>query len=120
MSRQKCYFVSFHDKQQKCSFSLGGGPLLFGPPQRISLLRSQPPHPPPSRESTRLALDQTHEQCNAVVKGKRGVTDLFLKNEALRRWSIVQPIVVDLLKDFHQKDGFSEDKFDWLHHEESC
>ena len=79
-----------------------------------------PPHPLPSRESTRLALDQTHEQCNAVVKGKRGVTDLFLKNEALRRWSIVQPIVVDLLKDFHQKDGFSEDKFDWLHHEESC
>ena len=26
-----------------------------------------------------MTLDQNHEQCNAVVKGKRGVTDLFLK-----------------------------------------
>ena len=62
-----------------------------------------------------MALDQNHEQCNAVVKGKRGVTDLFLKDEALRRWLIAQPIIVDLLKDFHKEIGFCEDKFDWLH-----
>ena len=67
-----------------------------------------------------MALDQTLEQCNAVVKGKRGVTDPFLKDEALRRCLIAQPIIVDLLKDFHKEIGFSEDKFDWLHHEESC
>ena len=67
-----------------------------------------------------MALDQNHEQCDAVVKGKRGVTDLFLKDEALRRWLIAQPIIVDLLKDFHKEIGFCEDKFDWLHHEESC
>ena len=67
-----------------------------------------------------MALDQNHEQCNAVVKGKRGVTDLFLKDEALRRWLIAQPIIVDLLKGFHKEIGFCEDKFNWLHHEESC
>ena len=67
-----------------------------------------------------MPLDQNHEQRNAVVKGKRGVTDLFSKDEALRRWLIPQPIIVDLLKDFHQEIGFSENKFDWLHHEESC
>ena len=67
-----------------------------------------------------MALDQNHKQCNAVVKGKRGVTDLFLKDEALMRWLIAQSIIVDLLKDFHKEIGFSEDKFDWLHHEESC
>ena len=44
-----------------------------------------------------MALDQNHEQCNAVVKGKRGVSDLFLKDEALRQWLIAQPIIVDLL-----------------------
>ena len=33
---------------------------------------------------------------------------------------IAQPIIVDLLKDFHQEVGFNEEKFDWPHHEESC
>ena len=33
---------------------------------------------------------------------------------------IAQPIIVDLLKNFHKEIGFCEDKFDWLHHEESC
>ena len=67
-----------------------------------------------------MALDQNHEQCNAVVIGKRGVTDLFLKDETRRRWLIAQPIIVDLLKGFHKEIGFRENKFDWLHHEESC
>ena len=53
-----------------------------------------------------MALDQNHEQCNAVVKRKKGLTDLFLKDEALRRWLIAQPIIVDLLKDFHKEIGF--------------
>ena len=53
-----------------------------------------------------MALDQNHEQCNAVVKGKRGVTDLILKDEALRRWLIAQPIIVDLLKDFMLYNNF--------------
>ena len=45
-----------------------------------------------------MALDQNHEQCNAVVKEKRGVTNLFLKDKALKRCLIAQPIIVDLLK----------------------
>ena len=30
--KTEMYFISIHDKQQTCSFLLGG-PLLFGPPQ---------------------------------------------------------------------------------------
>ena len=43
-SRQKFYFVSIHDKQQTCSFLLGG-PLLLVPPQYISLGGPDPLNP---------------------------------------------------------------------------
>ena len=33
---------------------------------------------------------------------------------------VAQPIIVDLLKDFHKEISCSEDKFDWLHHKKSC
>jgi len=66
-----------------------------------------------------MALDQNHEQCNASVKGKGGTINLFQKEGALKRWMISQPMVVEMVKNFHEQLNCGESKLEWLHHEES-
>jgi len=67
-----------------------------------------------------MAMDQNHEQCNATVKGRGGVIGLFHKQEALNRWMISQPMVLDLIKEFEEEITFKNEIFKWSHHEESC
>ena len=46
LTRQKCYFVSIRDKEQTCSFFIGGSFTLWTPPMHI-FGGSGPPRPPP-------------------------------------------------------------------------
>jgi len=65
-----------------------------------------------------IAMDQNHEQCNATLKGRGGTLGLFQKDEALRRWLVTRPKLLELTRDFHEEVGISNDKLSWLHHEE--
>ena len=47
-----------------------------------------------------IALDQAHEQENAVVKGEKGAVGLAGNPAALRRWMIAGPEVARVIKEF--------------------
>lgn len=47
-----------------------------------------------------VALDQAHEQVNAVVKGEGGAVGLTENPSALRRWMIAGPEVARMVQEF--------------------
>ena len=47
-----------------------------------------------------MAFDHGHEQNNAVIKGDGGVVGLTEDEDALRRWGIAMPEVIDLLDQY--------------------
>ena len=44
-----------------------------------------------------LALDQAHEQANAVIKGDSGAVGITEDLAALRRWTVAGPAVSQLI-----------------------
>ena len=69
-----------------------------------------------NRQFSRMSLDQVHEQNNAVIKGKAGVTDLLNRSEesGLIRWETVGPeisrILHELEEDFSPTDSDTTEK----------
>ena len=61
-----------------------------------------------------MALDQAHEQVNALVKGDGGVVGLTENPMALRRWMIAGPEVSRMIKQF---EGTCDKEFT-KHHEQ--
>lgn len=65
------------------------------------------------RPFSALAVDQAHEQHNAIVKGDGGAIGLTQDPTALRRWMLAGPEICRLLQEFKDVESSHE-----LHHEQ--
>jgi len=63
-----------------------------------------------------IAIDQAHEQLNAVIKGDGGAIGLTESDAALDRWIISGPEIIRLLAEF---EGTNFQKQDLKHHEQA-
>ena len=66
-----------------------------------------------------MAIDQAHEQNNAIVKGDGGAIGLTEDPSALRRWMVSGPEVSRLVDEFERSSGLSHFTSDERHHEDS-
>ncbi|KAL8622037.1 hypothetical protein ACOMHN_056522 [Nucella lapillus] len=55
------------------------------------------------RKFSAIALDQAHEQCNALVKGEGGAVGLTNNINALKRWMIAGPEICRIVQDFEEQ-----------------
>ena len=67
-----------------------------------------------------MALDQAHEQNNAVIKGAGGVIGLLTPDmeSALRRWEITAPDVGRLIAEYEHHAGLDSNHSSGKHHED--
>ena len=66
-----------------------------------------------------IAIDQAHEQNNAIVKGEGGAVGLTESPQALRRWMVSGPELARLVNEFeHTMKSEDENKSSTRHHEE--
>ena len=56
-----------------------------------------------------MALDQCHEQNNAIVKGSGGAIGLTGNPGALRRWMIAGPEIARITTEFEEQDMHQQD-----------
>ena len=68
------------------------------------------------RSFSSIALDQAHEQCNALVKGEGGAVGLTNNPSALRRWMVAGPEIARMVEEF-EKQAFHGEATDLDHHE---
>lgn len=64
-----------------------------------------------------IALDQAHEQCNALVKGEGGAIGLTSNLNALKRWMIAGPEISSIIKEFEAQLFAIPQQAD-LHHDQ--
>ena len=69
------------------------------------------------RKFSSIAMDQLHEQCNALIKGEGGAVGLTNNPNALRRWMIAGPEISRKLEDFEKHLQAGEPARD-THHEQ--
>ena len=50
-----------------------------------------------NRDFSGMAIDQAHEQANAVIKGDGGAIEITEDPSALRRWMVAGPAVSQLV-----------------------
>ena len=67
-----------------------------------------------------IALDQAHEQNNAIMKGVGGAVGLFSKDmdSALRRWEVAGPEVCRLLEEYERLYNITSNENKGKHHED--
>lgn len=70
------------------------------------------------RKFSSIAIDQAHEQLNAVIKGDGGAVGLTSSDISLSRWTVAGPEIVRILKEFEGNNHFSSSG-DVQHHEQS-
>ena len=63
-----------------------------------------------------LAFDHGHEQVNAVIKGDGGAVGLTEDEDALRRWMLAMPEVIEILADYTSE---SDNATSHKHHEQT-
>ena len=70
------------------------------------------------RHFSNIAIDQTHEQLNAVIKGDGGAVGLTESDAALNRWTIAGPETMRILEKFETNlnSGSHQDR---RHHEQT-
>lgn len=56
----------------------------------------------PQRVFSPIALDQAHEQVNALVKGDGGAVGLTENSGALRRWMVAGPELSRMIQEFEE------------------
>ena len=71
------------------------------------------------REFSGLAIDQAHEQANAVVKGDGGAIGITEDPSALRRWMISGPEVSQIVSQYELASQVKTAKEDIRHHEQT-
>ena len=54
------------------------------------------------RPFTAMAIDQAHEQANAIIKGDGGAVGVTEESSALRRWMVAVPEVSCLVSEFEK------------------
>ena len=72
-----------------------------------------------SRQFSAMAIDQAHEQANAVIKADGGVIGVTEDPSALRRWMIAGPQVSHLVTQYEAACGTKEGTEHTSHHEET-
>ncbi|RXN31429.1 hypothetical protein ROHU_004760 [Labeo rohita] len=71
------------------------------------------------REFSGIAIDQAHEQANAVVKGDGGAIGVTEDPSALRRWMVSGPEVSQLVIQYELASEVNEATEDIRHHEQT-
>ena len=71
------------------------------------------------RAFSSIAIDQAHEQNNAVIKGDGGAVGLTENSSALRRWMVAGPEVSRLIERYEAVSGSKEVKKNNRHHEQT-
>lgn len=71
------------------------------------------------REFSALAIDQAHEQNNAVIKGDRGAIGLTEDPGALRRWMVAGPEVSRLVAAYEAVSCVKDATITNNHHEQN-
>ena len=66
-----------------------------------------------------MAINQAHEQQNAVIKGDGGAIGLTEDPVALRRWMVAGPEVSRLIAGYETVSGVKDDKNDSRHHDQT-
>ena len=69
------------------------------------------------REFSALAIDQAHEQANALIKGDGGVIGVTEDPSALRRWMVAGLEVSHLVAQYEGLSGAKDAKRSTIHHE---
>ena len=72
-----------------------------------------------SRQFSAVAIDQAHEQANAVIKADGGAIGMTEDPSALRRWMIAGPEVSHLVAQYEAACGTKEGTEHTSHHEET-
>jgi hypothetical protein len=72
-----------------------------------------------SREFSALAIDQAHEQNNAIIKGDGGAIGLTEDPVALRRWMVAGPEVSRLVAEYETASGKKDLANNSKHHEQT-
>ena len=71
------------------------------------------------REYSALAIDQAHEQNNAVIKGDGGAIGLTEDPSALRRWMVAGPEVSRLVAGYEAMSGMKDATYSSRQHEQT-
>ena len=71
------------------------------------------------REFSALAIDQAHEQNNAIIKGDGGAIGLTEDPAALRRWMVAGPEVCRLIAEYEAVSGTKDATISKKHHEDN-
>ena len=66
-----------------------------------------------------IAIDQAHEQNNALVKGDGGAVGLTDNPSALRRWMIAGPEIARLIEEFESLEITGSGRIDTCHHDQT-
>ncbi len=69
------------------------------------------------REFSALAIDQAHEQANAVIKGDGGAIGITEDPSALRRWMVAGPEVSHLVAEYEELSSAKDATRSTAHHE---
>ena len=56
-----------------------------------------------------MAIDQAHEQVNAIIKGDGGANGITEDPSALRRWMVAGPLVSHIVANYEQVSGVKVD-----------
>ena len=72
-----------------------------------------------SRKFSAMAIDQAHEQNNAVIKGDGGAVGLTEDPSALRRWMVAGPEISKFVADYEDVSGSKGTNKGSHHHEQS-
>jgi hypothetical protein len=70
-----------------------------------------------NREFSALAIDQAHEQANAVIKGDGGAICVTEDPSALRRWMVADPEVSHLVAKYESASEAKDADENTRHHE---
>ena len=71
------------------------------------------------RDFSGLAIDQAHEQANAIIKGDGGAIGVTEDPSALRRWMVSGPEVSHLVSQYESTSQVKVDSEDVRHHEQN-
>ena len=67
-----------------------------------------------------LAFDHGHEQVNAVIKGDGGAVGLTEDEDALRRWMLAMPEVIEILADYTSESDREMPSTGWVERSKKC
>ena len=71
------------------------------------------------RNFSAMAIDQAHEQNNAVIKGDGGAIGVTEDPSALRRWMVASPEISRLVANYETVSGTKDAKKSNRHHEQT-